>query len=67
MPSLPQDLQALRLPIVATWSARALPVDLLVVQDVGLRAAVVLLVRDLRRRLDVVGGHDATVGALADG
>ena len=43
----------------------ALPVDLLVVQDVDLRAALVLLVGHLRRRLDVVGGHDAAVGALA--
>ena len=43
----------------------ALPVDLLVVEDVRLRAALLLLVGDLRRGLDVVGGDDAPEGALA--
>src|SRR3954452_17299131 len=62
-----EDRQALGLGRRDDVVRQALAVDLLVVQDVGLRAAVVLLVRDLRRRLDVVGGHDAPVGPLARG
>ena len=42
----------------------ALPVDLLVVQDVDALDALILHVGDLRRALDGVGGHDAAVGAL---
>src|SRR3954452_19006615 len=56
---------ALRLGERSHLIGEALPVDLLVVQDEQLRAAVVLLVGHLRRRLDVVGGDDAAVGALA--
>src|SRR4051794_28957296 len=60
-----EHLEALRLGDVGHLVGDALPVDLLVVEDVELRAALTLLVGHLGRRLDVVGGHDAAEGALA--
>ena len=55
-----EDLDALLLADLLDLVGDALPVDLLVIQDVHLRDALVLHVGDLRRRLDVIGGDDTS-------
>ena len=65
MPSLPAIGRPWALAMFWTWTGDALPVDLLVIQDVGLLAALILLVGHLGCRLNVVGGNDAPEGALA--
>jgi hypothetical protein len=66
-PSLPRTSRPCWAGDLLDLVGEALPVDLLVVQDVELRAAVVLHVGRLRGGLDVVRGHDAGVRALAGG